>query len=74
MISNIRGERARRGISQSELAKRVGVSESLVRAWEAGKATPSGPALLCMSSIFDCTTDYLLGRTNERTRMSLMSR
>ncbi len=66
MISNIRGERGRFGFSQGELARRLAVSESLVRCWESGKAKPSGTVLLNMSEMFDCTTDYLLGLSDER--------
>ena len=66
MISNLRGERCRQDLSQDELAKKLGVSPASVRQWEAGTAKPSASNLLDMSDMFECSIDYLLGRTDER--------
>ena len=70
MISNIRGERARMGWTQEELAERLEVSVSDVRDWEDGLTRPSAQTVLNMSELFDCTTDYLLGRSAERSSTS----
>jgi DNA-binding transcriptional regulator YiaG len=40
----IHGLRQRLGLTQRELAKWLGVSESTVSLWEAGKRRPRGPA------------------------------
>ena len=53
-------------MTQPELAERLGVSESAVRSWEAGKTLPGPQNLLEMSNLFGCTTDWLLGRCEER--------
>ena len=66
MVSNIRGERARLGLTQRELANRLGVSVRVVQDWEAGRSKPDVKSVLQMSELFDCTTDYLLGRSEER--------
>lgn len=66
MGSNIASERIRKGLTQAELAVEVDVSEGTVKRWERGKSTPNGDALLRMSDLFHCSTDYLLGRTEER--------
>lgn len=66
MISNLRGERCRLDLSQDELAERLGVSSASIRQWESGATRPSASNLLAMSDMFQCSVDYLLGRTDER--------
>lgn len=66
MISNIRGERSRQDMTQEQLAEHLGVSPSAVRSWESGTTKPGPNQLLAMSDLFGCTTDFLLGRTDER--------
>ena len=66
MISNIRGERSRQDMTQEQLAEALSVSPSAVRSWESGTTKPGPHQLLAMSDIFGCSTDYLLGRTEER--------
>lgn len=48
-------------MSQSELAKKIGITRSSVNAWEQGFSTPSTAYLVELSNIFHVTTDYLLG-------------
>ena len=72
IISKI-GERIKelrisRKLTQLVLAQRLGVTDSLISAYENSIATPSYDILLGLADIFHVTTDYLLGR--ERT-MSL---
>lgn len=54
------------GLSQEELSKRVGVARSSVANYENGQNFPNMDILLKLSDVFNCTTDYLLGKTNER--------
>lgn len=67
MISNIRAERSRLDMTQEQLAEKIGVSGSAVRSWESGKTLPGPQQLLSMSELFSCSTDWLLGRVDERT-------
>ena len=53
-------------MSQSELAKVVGVSQTTVTAWETGKAEPSSSAISSLADYFNVTTDYLLGRPEKK--------
>lgn len=53
-------------MSQTELAKSAGVSQTTVTAWETGKAEPSSSAVARLADIFNVTTDYLLGRPNKQ--------
>lgn len=66
VISNIRGERSRQDLTQEQLAERLGVAESTIRRWEMGATMPPSEMLAAMAGIFGCTTDWLLGLTEER--------
>lgn len=58
----IRDLRKQKRMSQTELAKSAGVSQTTVTAWETGKAEPSSSAVSKLADIFNVTTDYLLGK------------
>lgn len=53
------------GMSQAELAKKIGVSAVAVTHWVAGGRCPSSYYLGKIADVFGCSTDYLLGRTDE---------
>lgn len=52
--------RKNRGISQEELADKVGVSRQAVSKWESEQSTPDIDKIILLSDYFDVTTDYLL--------------
>lgn len=52
-------------MSKDSLAEALGVSYRTYYNWEKRGALPSG-ALVKMSKLFKCTTDYLLGLSNKR--------
>ena len=62
----IRDLRKQKRMSQTELAKSAGVSQTTVTAWETGKAEPSSSAVSKLADIFNVTTDYLLGCPNKQ--------
>lgn len=66
---NISSERSRLGLTQSELAKRLGVATSSVSYWETDSFEPTSDSLKKLARLFGCTTDYLLGLTDERVGM-----
>ena len=53
--------REQKGMTQSDLAKRLGITRSSVNAWEMGISTPSTQYIVELSTIFKVSTDYLLG-------------
>ena len=53
--------REREGMTQSMLAKKLGITRSSVNAWEMGISTPSTPYIVELARIFNVSTDYLLG-------------
>ena len=50
------------GMTQNELADKLAKSGSAVRMWELGSNEPDINTLVELSSIFDCSLDYLLCR------------
>ena len=61
--------RAKKGITQVQLAKAAGVSPGNVGDWETGKSKPGYNALAALSRIFEVSADYLLelGELHEET-------
>lgn len=53
-------------ITQVALAKKLFVSQQAVAKWEVGTASPNPDMLNNIASFFNVTTDYLLGRTDEK--------
>ncbi|MEG6615646.1 helix-turn-helix transcriptional regulator [Peptococcaceae bacterium 1198_IL3148] len=57
--------RARLGISQEALAKKLELSVASVASYEIGRVTPSIEVLVKMADVFGVSIDYLLERTND---------
>lgn len=60
MADRIQYLRKAKGLSQEELADRVGVSRQAVSKWESGQSTPDLEKIIILSDIFGVTTDYIL--------------
>ena len=57
--------RKKNGLSQEELAEKLGVSRQSVSKWETGNVMPDIDKAVAMCELFGVTTDYLLkGRTD----------
>lgn len=54
-----------RGLSQSQLAKELGVSQSTVGNWESGAREPNFSTTQQIADFFNVSVDYLLGNTDE---------
>lgn len=61
------------GISQEELADKVGVSRQAVSKWESGQSFPDIEKVITLSEVFDVTTDYLLKGTEASRQESQKS-
>jgi putative transcriptional regulator len=59
LINHVKDHRKRLGITQEELAKRVGVSRQSIISVEQGKYIPSLPLALKLRKLFQCSTDTL---------------
>lgn len=57
----LRTLRLARSLSQSQLAKKIGVSVSMIGLYENSERMPSFETFLEISKVFNVSTDYLLG-------------
>ena len=60
-------KRREKNLTQEQLAERLGVSKSVISAYENEVHLPPYDVLLKLSRIFGVSTDYLLGATSNRT-------
>lgn len=60
IADRIQSLRKTKGISQEELADKVGVSRQAVSKWESEQSTPDLEKVIIMSDYFGVTTDYIL--------------
>ena len=60
MADRIQYLRKSKGISQEELADKVGVSRQAVSKWESEQSTPDLEKIIILSEFFEVTTDYIL--------------
>ena len=58
-------------LSQSEVARRIGVSHSAVSAYEAEEISPSLETLVKFADLYHVSTDYLLGVNYPRDKAIL---
>ncbi len=59
----IKNQRERNNMTQSELADKLGVNQSMIALYESGKRTPSVDTLIIIADIFKCSLDELCERS-----------
>lgn len=60
--------RNRKGLSQSEFAKQIGVSKSSVNMYERGEREPNFETLEAIADYFNVDLDYLMGKSDIENR------
>lgn len=58
--------RSREGINQAQLAEEIGISKMSISYFEQNKKSPSRETLQKIADYFKVTTDYLLGRSEDK--------
>lgn len=61
IADRIKALREQQNMTQSSLAKQLGITRSSVNAWEMGISVPSTQYIVELAHIFHVSTDYLLG-------------
>ena len=64
--NNLNTLRLQNGFTQAQVAQKLGVTKSVISAYETGLRLPSYDILINISKIFRVSTDYLLGLENIR--------
>ncbi|AVQ38946.1 TPA: helix-turn-helix transcriptional regulator [Clostridium botulinum] len=59
-------ERLRKDLNQTEMAKLLNVSKQTVSNWENGNRIPDTLTLSKLADFFNCSVDYILGRSENR--------
>lgn len=59
--NTLKSLRIQNNLTQEQLSKKLGLTKSVISAYETGLRMPSYDVLINMSRIFKVTTDYLLG-------------
>ncbi|MGX7200638.1 helix-turn-helix domain-containing protein [Enterococcus nangangensis] len=62
--------RKKNKLTQSELSKKLNIKPVTISSYELGNSTPNNDMLIALSKIFDVSTDYLLGRTDDPSPLS----
>lgn len=65
----IREQRIKKGLTQAQLAEKLGKAESTVRTWELDRSSPDRKALYAMCEIFGITPDYFFYNTTPSDSM-----
>ena len=63
-MDNLRQIREKKNITQTRLSVDIEVSQELISHYETGKSKPNIETLIKLTEYFNCSTDYLLERTN----------
>ena len=58
--SNIQSLRKKAGMSQEDLAEKLGVSRQAVSKWEMGQSLPETEKLIALSKIFSVPISYFI--------------
>lgn len=56
--------RTDKGLSQMQLAKLTGLSQSAIARWELNKTEPTASALIVLSKFYGESMEYILGLTD----------
>lgn len=59
----LRARREELGMTQSDLARKIGLTSQAVSAYENGVRRADGDIIAALADALDCSADYLLGRT-----------
>lgn len=65
IADKIRYLRDKAGLTQTALAKRLGISRSAVNSWEMSLSSPSVANVIEMTQIFHVSADYLLDTSDK---------
>ena len=62
---NIDSEMAKLGLSKEEFSKKIGITRKCYYNWQSSGRIPASK-ISEMADLFDCSADYLLGRSDVR--------
>lgn len=72
-LENLKNIREERNVTQIKLAVDLGVSQELISRYELGYSFPQPNMLIRLADYFNCSIDYLLGRTDITTPIKILA-
>lgn len=69
--ARLRALRQQRGLTQSEMAKKLSVDRTTYTKYENGRVSPDHQALVCIAELHGVTVDFLLGRDDVPASLSV---
>lgn len=57
--------RIEKGLTQNELAERLNIGQATIACYENGQREPHISNLIAYADYFECTLDYIVGRTDD---------
>ena len=66
--------REEKNLSQQDLAYILKVSRQTISGYETGNIEPPFSTLIRLADIYNCSLDYLAGRTKEKYNLNLMDK
>lgn len=70
--SIVRELRERKGLTQKQLAKMIGISSGCLSKYETGKTLPDPDTLIKFADVFNVSVDYIIGRNSFQYDYELM--
>lgn len=68
-MENLKKIRIEKGYGIIKTATLTNLTESTISAYECNLKIPSLPSLISLANVFNCSLDYLIGRTNNPLRV-----
>ena len=72
-MMRIKSLRLENNMSQRDLAKALNCSQKAIDCWEKETSIPSANFIVAIANLFECTTDYVLGRENDFGQININS-
>lgn len=66
LAKRLRFLREQRNLTQADVAKEIGIATFTYQRYEYGEREPSAPLIVAIADFYGVSTDYLLGRSEER--------
>ncbi len=70
-MNKIRELRLEKSLTQTELGEILGVNQTAIGKYERGELEPNCQNLIKLADLFECSIDYLIGRTDDFGNISV---
>lgn len=62
---NLKNIRLEHNLTQKQLSERINIAQATIACYENGQREPHISSLIAYANYFECTIDYLVGRSDE---------